>query len=126
MPSINSDRDGNRSLPAQQGDVCGLRDYVPGDAIGTIAWKSAARGLGLQVRTFDSANGPSQALLSLQQTGKQTVEEQLSRLCAWVLMAEYSKTNYVLHLPDEQLDSSVGREQRLLALQALAMHGKAA
>jgi len=126
LPSVGNDSNGDRTLPAQQGDVSGLRDYVPGDAIGTIAWKSAARGLGLQVRTFDSANGPSQALLTLQQTGQQTVEEQLSRLCAWVLKAESSQTEYVLHLPDEQLDSSCGGEQRQLALQALAMHGKAA
>lgn len=126
LPSVSDDSQGDRNLPSQQGDVSGLRDYVPGDAIGTIAWKSAARGLGLQVRTFDSDNGPSQALLSLQHTGKQTVEEQLSRLCAWVLKAESAQTDYALQLPDKQLNSSCGKEQRLAALKALALHGKAA
>ncbi len=125
LPSVSDDSEGDRILPGQQGDVSGLRDYVPGDAIGTIAWKSAARGLGLQVRTFDSDNGPSQALLSLQNTGKQAVEEQLSRLCAWVLKAESTQTDYALQLPNQQLDISCGTQQRLLALKALAMHGKA-
>ena len=126
LPLVSDESEGDRTLPGQQGDVSGLRDYVPGDAIGTIAWKSVARGLGLQVRTFDSDSGPSQALLSLQHTGKQAVEEQLSRLCAWVLKAESTQTDYALHLPDQQLDSDCGNQQRLLALKALAMHGKAA
>lgn len=126
LPSVNNDSEGDQSLPGHQGDVSGLRDYIPGDSIGTIAWKSAARGLGLQVRMFDADDGPSQTLLSLQCTGKQTVEEQLSRLCAWVLKAESTQTDYALQLPDEQLDSNSGNQHRLLALQALAMHGKSA
>ncbi|MFK7854194.1 MAG: DUF58 domain-containing protein [Granulosicoccus sp.] len=124
LPSSNETSQGATSSPGRQGDVSGLREYIPGDAIGSIAWKSAARGLGLRVRTFDSEVGPSQTLLSLQHTGNFALEEQLSRLCAWVLQAEKSSIDYALQLPHEQLDTGRGTEQRLKALRALAMHGK--
>lgn len=126
LPSSGEASHGGASVPGKQGDVSGLREYVPGDAIGSIAWKSAARGLGLRVRTFDSEIGPSQTLLSLQHTGNHTLEEQLSRLCAWVLTAEKSSIDYALQLPHEQLDTGRGTEHRLKALRALALHGKGA
>lgn len=116
---------GNRARAARQGDVSGLRDYVPGDSIGSIAWKSAARGHGLHVRTFDAQTAPSQAMLSLAQTaGIPTLEAQLSRLCAWVLAAEHTGVDYSLQLPGIQLKAGQGREQRRQALSALALHGQ--
>lgn len=115
------------SLDAQphndtQGDVSGLRDYIPGDSIGSIAWKSAARGLGLQVRMFESSTAPGKAVLSLHTTGMYQLEDQLSRLCAWVLRAEASRVDYALELPDESLTSSHGQIHRRRALRMLAMH----
>jgi uncharacterized protein (DUF58 family) len=123
LPSIHQAHSDQRARAASQGDVSGLRDYVPGDSIGSIAWKSAARGLDLQVRIFDTESGPSQATLSLQHTGMSQMEEQLSRLCAWVLLAEDKHTDYSLQLPAEQLAASHGKEQRQRALRALAVHG---
>ena len=124
VPSVVDGDAGDRAQTSHQGDVSGLRDYVPGDTIGSIAWKSVARGHGLQVRTFDAQTAPSQAELSLAQTaGVPTLEEQLSRLCAWVLAAEHNAIDYSLHLPGEKLSVGRGREQRRLALSALALHG---
>jgi uncharacterized protein (DUF58 family) len=123
IPSIGNDQTGEHCRASHQGDVSGLRSYVPGDSIGSIAWKSAARGQGLQVRTFEAQSAPSQALLNLQQTGVSTLEEQLSRLCAWVLVAEQDRIDYTLQLPGKQLDAGHGREQRRQALSALALHG---
>lgn len=111
------------SIPGTQGDVSGLRDYVAGDSIGSIAWKSAARGTGLKVRTFDTERAPTQTQLSLSATGKHQVEEQLARLCAWVLAAESRRTHYSLQLPSKHLASNVGPEQMHKAMTALALHG---
>ena len=100
-----------------------LCHYEIGDSIGSIAWKSVARGHGLQGRTFDAQTAPSQAVLSLAQTtGIPTLEEQLSRLCAWVLAAEHNGIDYSLQLPGEKLAAGHGREQRRQALSALALH----
>lgn len=106
-----------------QGDVSGLRDYIPGDSPSLIAWKSVARGLGLQVRTFDSLTGNAHTVLGLQQTGQIDIEAQLSRLCAWILQAEAMRTDYALQLPEASLASDHGHTHELSALQALAMHG---
>ncbi len=125
VPCVVDGDAGDRAQASHQGDVSGLRDYVPGDTIGSIAWKSVARGHGLQVRTFDAQTAPSQAVLSLAQTaGIPTLEEQLSRLCAWVLAAEHNGLEYTLQLPGESLASGHGREQRRQALSALALHGQ--
>lgn len=115
--------EGDRSPRAgRQGDVSGLRTYQPGDSIGSIAWKSAARGQGLLVRTFDTDEGIGKTELSLQNSGLQSLEQQLSRLCAWILLAESRQTPYALQLPADKLPAAHGHEQRTRALQALALH----
>jgi len=111
-----------RSVVSLQGDVAGLRDYQPGDSIGTIAWKSAARGLGLQSRTFDSEGALAHTVLSLHRTGMSDLEAQLSRLCAWVLDAEAMGQDYSLNLSGYTLDKGRGAEHRTRALSALAIH----
>lgn len=105
------------------GDVSGLRDYQPGDSIGSIAWKSAARGLGLQSRTFDNEETKAATNLDLRHATVPGLEAQLSRMCAWVLHAEQTKTDYAFKLPDFSLDKSHGKEQQTQALRALALFG---
>lgn len=123
MPSTTIEEGGSRPTPGSQGDVSGLRQYRPGDSIGSIAWKSAAKGMGLQVRTFDSTQAPTNAILSLDSTGHTQVEEQLSRLCAWVLEAEIKKVEFELKLPGETLASNRGENHYQSALKILALYG---
>lgn len=123
LPTRIEHTEGEHRQTATQGDVSGLREYIPGDTIGSIAWKSAARGLGLQVRSYEQETGQSQAVLSLQHTGKIQLEEQLSRLCAWVLQAESTHTDYSLNLSSEQFDRNHGHEQQQRVLRALALYG---
>ncbi len=124
LPSVLSDADGKQQTQARQGDVSGLRDYQPGDTIGSIAWKSAARGLGLKVRTFDAEAGHARTEFSLEQARAGTLEEQLSRIAAWVLKAESGNADYALRLPAEELEFNHGPEQQKKALTALALHGQ--
>lgn len=123
LPLAAGDSGDGRPQHARQGDVSGLRNYQPGDSMGSIAWKSAARGQGLQVRTFDDESGQGQTLLGLHNTGQHELEKQLSRLCGWVLQAESSRTSYALQLPAQHVPTGQGNEHRLQALRALAMHG---
>jgi len=123
LPLVNDSLAGDQHPSGIQGDVSGLRDYVPGDSIGSIAWKSAARGVGLQVRTFDTDGAPAKAVLTLQTSGKHQTEDQLARLCAWALKAEAARTEYALDLPGNRIDSGMGQDHRQLVLRALALHG---
>ena len=106
-----------------RGDVAGLRPYVPGDVPSTIAWKSLARGQGLHVRTFDDESGRSRTRLTLASTGLADLEARLSRLAAWVLVAEGSGGDYTLELPGATIGTERGPARRLEALSALALHG---
>ena len=122
LPDVRGNDAGLLSDKAIQGDVSGLRDYQPGDSIGSIAWKSTARGLGLQTRTFDSEASCAQTVIDLKLTEVPGLEDKLSRMCAWVLHAEQQHTDYALRLADFSLDKGRGKEQQLRALTALAMY----
>ena len=124
LPMIAAASDGTHAQTALQGDVSGLRAYQPGDSLGSIAWKSAARGLGLQTRTFDDEAGPMQTLFDIDRTQILGLEARLSRLCAWILQAEQQRCEYALKLPGTFLDAGFGQEQRQKALTSLALYNK--
>ena len=125
LPDVRGDDTGLLSDKAIQGDVSGLRDYQPGDSIGSIAWKSAARGLGLQSRTFDSEAACAQTVIDLELAAVPGMEDKLSRMCAWVLHAEQQRTDYALRLTNFSMDRGRGKEQQLQALTALATYENA-
>jgi len=129
LPSQNTDAKGETARKANQGDVAGVREYNPGDAIASIAWKAAARGQGLFVKTFDDENAGGETHLNLAATGLHDTEQQLSRLCAWVLSAEKTQTDYSFDIQgthDTQgthLTAGRGVNHKHKALMALAHYG---
>ncbi|MFK8076707.1 MAG: DUF58 domain-containing protein [Granulosicoccus sp.] len=123
LPVTSAQDDGPVSTPSLDGEVSGVREYRSGDSMGSIAWKSAAKGAGLQVRTFESSEAPAQIVLSLKSTGHYQLEEQLSRLCAWVLQIHSSKTDYKLELPGETSASDRAEQRYENALKAMALYG---
>lgn len=125
LPSKSTDSQGETVKKASHGDISGLREYNPGDAISAIAWKAAARGQGLFVKTFDDENAGGQTVLNLSSTGLQDTEHQLSRLCAWVLCAEQMQTDYSFDVKDTLLAPGRGNNQKQSALIALALYGSA-
>lgn len=124
LPVEAGSDEGARKSTTITGDVAGLRDYQPGDSIGSIAWKSAARGLGLRSRMFDNEDAISATVLDLQFAHVPDIEAKLSRLCAWVLAAEASQTDYALRLSGFTLDKGRGTQQQSQALKALALYGR--
>ncbi|MFK8079771.1 MAG: DUF58 domain-containing protein [Granulosicoccus sp.] len=121
LPVVRGEDEGKPTHSLVSGDVSGLRDYQPGDSIGSIAWKSAARGLGLKSRTYDNDEACATTSLDLRHATVAGVEAKLSRLCAWVLRAENTQIDYALELPDFSLDRNRGKEQQAQALRALAL-----
>ncbi|MEE9321263.1 MAG: DUF58 domain-containing protein [Granulosicoccus sp.] len=124
LPCINAEGVGTRNRDAINGDVAGLREYQVGDPLTAIAWKSAARGLGLHVRTFDDETGPGITRLTLGSTQLSDTEARLSRLAAWILEAEQRNAYYSLELPGIHLPLAQGPVHQDAALGACALHGK--
>jgi len=87
-------------------DAGTLRPYRPGDPRGQIHWRLAAKTGALHVS--DPGPPPQGApLLLLDLPAARTAEEQerrLSRLCAWVLMAEARRVPYLLRLNPGETD----------------------
>lgn len=121
LPVDSSDAKAMAMRHASQGDVAGLRNYQPGDPLASIAWKTAARGQGLHVRTFEDTDGGSNTRLTLTSTAETSLEAQLSRLTAWVLHAEAAQHDYSVEIPDHAQAYAHGPAQRFAALTAFAM-----
>ncbi|MBX2839911.1 MAG: DUF58 domain-containing protein [Gammaproteobacteria bacterium] len=111
---------GNHSKAASSGDISGIRPYQSGDSLSTVAWKLAARGQGLLVRTLEDNSGGQEQILSLSDTSLTDLEEQLSRLTSWILAADESQRQYAVVLPDRQIALSTGTKHREASLSMLA------
>ena len=125
LPLSSSDSDGDKATQNRSGDVAGLREYQPGDTPSHIAWKSLARGQGLQVKTFEDNQQGGEVVLTQQATKQHELEAQLSRLSAWVIAAEQNQNQYALMLSDNQLPLANGSAHKKLAFESLALHGLA-
>jgi len=122
LPSDQSQDDSSASsLLPRHGEPDGVRPYRRGDALKTIVWKKAAK-------TGDLISRDSLALmqhelwLDGQHTGLAQPEQQLSRLCAWVLQAQKMGLRYGLRLGQQDIapDNSPAHLQRCLRALALA------
>lgn len=107
-----------------------LRAYRPGDPLRSIAWKHSAR-----LDTWVSRTGQqvrrAQCVLAWDALPPwMSVEQRLSRLCAWVLAAEHAPAaeapDYTLSLPGLSIGPARGPAHRDACLQALALWGRPA
>jgi uncharacterized protein (DUF58 family) len=107
-------------LPRQQGEPEGFRPYRRGDALKHIVWKKAAKTGELVSR--DSGLPPQRRLwLERQHTALSQPEQQLSRLCAWILQAEQLDLCYGLRLGTQELAPDHGPAHLQRCLRALAL-----
>lgn len=119
------DADARRRV-ALAGEFGGLRNYLPGDSPSQIAWKAAARGLGLQTRIHETSYASDQRI-SLSWRDCQAladVEARLCRLAGWVVLADSQGIPFSLSLPEHQLAEGQGDAHRRAAMRALAQHGQ--
>jgi len=123
LPTQSVAEQGENLRKSTQGDISGVREYHSGDAISSIAWKAAARGQGLYVKTFEDENAGGETQLNLSTTGLTDTEQQLSRLTAWVITAERTQVDYAFELSDTQLEAACGATHKTQALRALALYG---
>jgi uncharacterized protein (DUF58 family) len=102
------------------GEPDGLRAYRRGDSLKDIVWKKAAK-TGELVSREHVALQTHTLWLTPQRTQLVNPEAQLSRLCAWVLLAEATGQRYGLRLPGVELGPANGHVHQQRCLQALAL-----
>ena len=113
------------ALRAQStGEFDGVRGYRRGDPMKLVVWKKAAKadeqGNGLVVRDTQQAQR-HELWLDFVNAGCAGVEQKLSRLCAWVLMADKLALDYGLRLPSLEIKPASGEAHKRLCLEALAV-----
>lgn len=122
LPSQRADdspTDAHTSAASNGGEPDGLRPYRRGDSLKQIAWKPSAKSQDLLSRAYHSTSRQELWLDYRHSAGIET-EARLSRLCAWVLMADAAQLRYGLRLPQREIPLGQGPQQRLACLQALA------
>ncbi len=111
------------------GEYDGVRAYRRGDPLKTVVWKKAAKADELVSRDTQQVQR-LELWLDLAHTGiagsaadgdASRLEQQLSRLCAWVLYAEKLGLQYGLRLGGVALSPGSGETHQRQCLQALAM-----
>ncbi len=118
------ERAGAPSLEA--GEYDGVRPYRRGDPLQRVVWKKAAQALAagsdaLVSRDTQPASARQLLWLAHDHTGLQDLEARLSRLTAWVLLADRLGLEYGLRLPASTVAPASGSAQRLRCLEALAL-----
>ncbi len=107
------------------GEFDGVRAYRRGDPLKLVVWKKAAKSDELVSRDAQQVQR-FELWLDLAHTGlggaRSHVEAGLSRLCAWVLLAEKQGLQYGLRLPSQEIAPGSGANHQQKCLQALAVH----
>ncbi|MEM1412098.1 MAG: DUF58 domain-containing protein, partial [Pseudomonadota bacterium] len=112
-PPLPASGDG-RAGKARKGSgdqVYGLRNYRSGDPLKHIAWRTSARHDQLYTRQMETPQEAS-CVLDYRQLEGRPIEERLSILTAWVLMAEHRQLKYTLRLPGTTMPASSGPGHR--------------
>ena len=110
------------------GEFDGVRSYRRGDPLKLVVWKKAAKADeqshtesgGLVVRDAQQAQR-HELWLDFMQAGTSDTEHKLSRLCAWVLLADKLGLDYGLRLRAIEIKPSSGEAHKRRCLEALAL-----
>ncbi len=117
------ERTGDAATALRQagGEPDGVRAYRRGDPMKLIVWKKAAQSDALVSR--DTQQVLRHALwLDPRHCGTAGPEQQLSRLCAWVLRADQQGLDYGLRLGEKEIAPGCGEVHKKRCLEALALY----
>jgi len=107
------------------GEYDGIRAYRRGDPLKLVVWKKAARAQAAgseDLVSRDTQQAQREELwLDAQATALPELEARLSRLCAWVLMADRLGIDYGLRVAGRSIAPSHGEAHKRQCLEALAI-----
>ncbi len=111
-----------QAIKGEGEQVHGLREYRSGDSLRRVAWRTSARHDKLYTREMETPREDA-CEISWHQLPGLDVENRLSVLTAWVLMAEHRQVPYSLVLPGAEQPVGIGLSHRKSCLESLALHG---
>ncbi len=122
--ALTGDASATASRTTLAGEYDGVRAYRRGDPLKLVVWKKAARAQATgsnELVSRDTQHAQRDELwLDAQDANLPDVEARMSRLCAWVLMADRLGLDYGLRVGGRTLKPSQGEAHRRACLEALA------
>ena len=122
--ALSGDASAAASRTSLAGEYDGVRAYRRGDPLKLVVWKKAARAQATgssELVSRDTQHAQRDELwLDAQDANLPDVEARMSRLCAWVLMADRLGLDYGLRVGGRTLSPSQGEAHRRACLEALA------
>lgn len=112
--------DGKKQLDTGTDDFKGLRSYAEGDPLQHIHWKSFARHHTLQTKEFSSTTS-DELWLNWSDTNVKGIEQKLSQLTRWVLLADKANLSYGLILPNTVIKPGTSKNHLESCLKQLAL-----
>jgi uncharacterized protein (DUF58 family) len=114
-------------LPNDFEELSGVREYQQGDSPKHLAWRQIARhggseGEHLITKQFEGQRRERCLLDFASLPAHLTMEQKLSRLCAWSLLAEEHNTSYAFQLGATHYIASSGEDHLRACLTALALY----
>ncbi|MEZ5646521.1 MAG: DUF58 domain-containing protein [Burkholderiaceae bacterium] len=116
---------GRPSQNASGGEFDGVRAYRRGDPLRTVVWRKAAQSFAAGRDDLISrellVSQRQELWLDHLRCGAPDLESRLSRLCAWVLLADRLGLDYGLRLPGQTIAPGQGPAHRIRCLEAMAL-----
>jgi len=104
-------------------EMDGVRPWRRGDTMRQVVWKKVANS-GELVSRETAGTAQRELVIDWTDTHGSDAEQRLSRLSAWVLMADSEGLMWGLRLPRHDLPPAQGDAHRRLALNTLAQWGQ--
>lgn len=111
-----------RSQAVGNDDFSGLRTYQLSDSPRQVAWKAVARTGDMLTKQFTGEAAAELWLDARLLPAGMPLEQRLSRLAGWVLVAERDGVHYGLRLPGVEIAPSRGEPHAASCLQTLALY----
>ncbi|MGJ7579529.1 DUF58 domain-containing protein [Variovorax sp. RHLX14] len=122
--ALSGDAAAAASRTSLAGEYDGVRAYRRGDPLKLVVWKKAARAQAAgssELVSRDTQHAQRDELwLDARDANLPDAEARISRLCAWVLMADRLGLDYGLRIGGRTLKPSQGEAHRRACLEALA------
>lgn len=115
-------KEGEQQHAAGNEDFDGLRNYQHGDSFYRIHWKSAARHHVLQTKQYIGCAN-SELWIDWDDSRYKDIEQRISQLTQWVLLASSLGVAYGFRIPGVEYDLATGMSHRNHCLKALALYG---
>ena len=123
VPAIAAQGSAGKESPVLgKEDFYGFKDYLPGDPLRHVNWRSVAKGQDLQSKIY-AARQDERNWVDWYQLPINSTEERLSKLCDWVLQLERQQRAYGLRLPGVEIRPNQGEQHKKQVLTELALFG---